>query len=65
MVVSVGRLKCGFSRHRDAAAAEDTDVRELVEMRQRDAARLHAAHRKAGHGARRLLRFGAEVGIHG
>jgi len=35
--------------------AENADVRECVEMRQRDGTCLHAAHRKAGHGAMRLI----------
>ena len=53
----------GDVRRRDAAAAEDADVRELVEVGQRDRPGLHAAHGEAGHGAIRLIRQGAEVGI--
>src|SRR6185369_10641799 len=53
----------GDVRHPNGAAAEDADVRELVEMRRRDGARLHAAHRKTGHRAVWLVRERAEVRV--
>ena len=39
----------------DDAAAEETDVGELVEMLQRDEVGLRSAHGEAGHGAMRLI----------
>ena len=48
---------------RDAAAAEDPDVRELVEVGQGDLPRLHAAHRQPRHGAMRLVGERAIVGV--
>ena len=47
----------------NAAAAEDADVGELVEVSQGDGARLHAAHGEPGHGPVRLIWEGAEVGV--
>ena len=48
---------------RDAAAAEDADVGELVEIGQSDLPGLHAAHGQAGHGAIRLVGERAEIGV--
>ena len=45
----------GDVRRGDAAAAEDADVGELVEVGQGDRPGLHAAHGQAGHGAMRLI----------
>ena len=47
----------------DDAAAEQPDVRKLVEVLQRDDLGLHSAHREAGHGPIRLIRERAEVGV--
>jgi hypothetical protein len=47
----------------DAPAAEEADVRELVEVLQGDRLGLHAAHGQAGHGAIGLIGERAEVGI--
>ena len=53
----------GDIRHGDAAAAEDADVGELVEVGQGDLPGLHAAHGEAGHGPMGLVGQGAVVGI--
>ena len=47
----------------DAAAAEEADVGELVEVLQGDLPGLHSAHGQAGHGAMGLIGERAEVGI--
>src|SRR5690606_35180224 len=47
----------------DAAAAEDSDVGKLVEVRRGDLAGLHATHGESGHGTVRLVGKGAVVGI--
>ena len=39
----------------DAATTENSDLRELVEIRQSDGPSLHAAHREPGHGAMGLI----------
>ena len=48
-------------READAAAAENADVRESVEVGEGDGVGLHAAHGEASHGAMRLVRDGAEM----
>src|SRR5438477_9151620 len=42
-------------RHTDAAAAEHSNMRELIEMGECDAVGIHAAHREASHSAMRLI----------
>ena len=51
-------------RYRDAAAAENADVRELVEVSQSDRSGLHAAHGEPGHRTMGLIRDGAIGAIH-
>ena len=53
----------GDIRHGDAAAAEDADVGELVEIGQSDLPGLHAAHGEAGHSPIGLISDRAEAGI--
>ena len=50
-------------RQADAAAAENADVRESVEVGEGDYAGLHAAHGEAGHRAMGLIRYRAEICI--
>jgi len=47
----------------DDTTAEETDVRELVEILERDEFRLGSAHGEPGHGTMGLIRQGAKVGI--
>ena len=47
----------------DDAAAEESDVRKLVEILQRDDLGLHSAHREAGHAAMGLIGQRAEVRV--
>src|SRR5580765_8200111 len=48
----------------DNATAEETDVRELVEILQRDELRLRSTHGESSHAAMGLIRQGAEVGVY-
>ena len=53
----------GNIRWSDAAAAENADMGELVEVGQGDRSGLHAAHGEAGHGPMGLISQGAIGGI--
>src|SRR5205085_9992090 len=53
----------GNIRQGNAAATEDADIGELIQVGQSDSPGLHAAHREACHGAVRLIGKGAVVGI--
>ena len=55
-------LSCRASHHA-ARAAESSNVGEEIEMVERDLKSLHAAHRKAGHGAMIAIGDGPEVRI--
>ena len=58
------RIQLGDIIRGEAAAAENADVRKLVEIRGGDGTSLHAAHRKPGHRAMRLVSNRAEICIH-
>jgi hypothetical protein len=48
---------------RDAATAEQANVREHVELVQCDGLSFHASHRQSGHGAIRLIGKRTKVGV--
>ena len=57
------RFQVGDVIRADAAATENADVRERVEVGQCDLLRLHSAHGKSSHRAMRLIRHRAIVGV--